>query len=520
MRCRHDSQSGPDVPEPTEALAQIQHQLAVQQQTWSERLTQDPAIFAQLEHEIHLAFGQQADRLVASLLAQAAQTAALAEQAKKKVAAAARPVRSPEKRPLTLRLLGGLVLYLTTLYYGPAARTGKGRGKEGGGLYPELGVFGISEGSSPALISWVGRQCALLPSYAIARQELAAQGTDLAIKVVHRSARHLGASLLTCRTRELLRWRAGLLPAGAELAGKRVAAMIDGGRTRVRTVIRKQKGKGKGKKQRRRYQAEWREPKLLIIFEIDDHGRMKAKTRPWIDGTFAGPDEALELLAFHLHRLGAGQAEVVAFVADGAPWVWDRLDWVEQRVGLKAGQVVRVLDWCHAVHNLSLALAALPLSESERRQQYEQIRQWLRRGWHGLVQSALEKLIEAAGWPEGVAQPVEYLRKHAAAGHMEYQRCRSRGLPQGSGAIESAIRRVINLRLKGPGLMWRAENAEGALALRAAAVTARWDETLAWVRAEMGRDRQLSWAWESPDLLAELKAKVPIKPPEPQLAVA
>ena len=84
MRCRHDSQTGPDVPEPTEALAQIQHQLAVQQQTWSERLTQDPAIFAQLEHEIHLAFGQQADRLVASLLAQAAQTAALAEQAKKK----------------------------------------------------------------------------------------------------------------------------------------------------------------------------------------------------------------------------------------------------------------------------------------------------------------------------------------------------------------------------------------------------------------------------------------------------
>jgi hypothetical protein len=97
--------------------------------------------------------------------------------------------------------------------------------------------------------------------------------------------------------------------------------MIDGGRTRVRTVIRKQQGRGQGKKQRRRYQAEWREPKLLIIFEIDDHGRLKAKTRPWIDGTFAGPDEAMELLAFHLHRLGASRAELVVFVADGAPWV-------------------------------------------------------------------------------------------------------------------------------------------------------------------------------------------------------
>lgn len=520
MHFRFDSQTGPDVPAPSEALAQIQQLLAAQQQTWCDRLSRDPASFAELEHEVHLAFGQLADRCVASLLAQAAQASVVAEQAQKKVAEATRPLRTPEKRPLTLRLVGGLILFVGTLYYGSAARTGKGRGKEGTGLYPELAVFGISEGSSPALISLVGRQCALLPSYEIARQELAAQGTDLDIKVVHRIARQLGAAMLTCRTRELLRWRAGLLPPGSALAGRRVAAMIDGGRTRIRTVIHKQKGRGKDKKQRRRYQAEWREPKLLIIFEIDGHGRMLKKTRPWIDGTFAGPDEAMELLAFHLHRLGATRAQVVVFVADGAPWVWDRLEWVSKRVGLTAKQVVRVLDWCHAVHNLSLALAALPLSEEERRRQYTQIRQWLRRGWHGLVRLTVTQLAEAAGWPAGVEQPLEYLRKHAAAGHMAYQRCRRHGLPQGSGAIESAIRRVINLRLKGPGLMWQAENAEGALALRAAAVTERWDETLAWVRSEMGRDRQINWAWESPDMLAELKAEVPIKPPVLQKAAA
>ena len=185
-------------------------------------------------------------------------------------------MRKPQVRPLTLRLLGGLVLYLTTLYCGPAARTGKGRGREGAGIYPELSALGISEGSSPALVSLVGRQCALLPSYQVAQQELAARGTPLDIKVVHRIARQLGAAMLTCRTRDLLRWRAGQLPAGADLAGRRVAAMIDGGRTRVRTVIRKQQGRGHGKKQRRRYQAEWREPKLLIVFEIDDQGRLQS----------------------------------------------------------------------------------------------------------------------------------------------------------------------------------------------------------------------------------------------------
>ena len=400
------------------------------------------------------------------------------------------------------------------------ARTGKGRGREGAGLYPELAVLGISEGSSPALVSLVGRQCALLPSYQIARQELAARGTPLDIKVVHRLARQLGAAVLTSRTRDLLRWRAGALPPGSDLTGRRVAAMIDGGRTRVRTVIRKQKGRGKGKKQRRRYKAEWREPKLLIIFEIDEQGRMKKKSRPWIDGTFAGPDEAMELLAFHLHCLGARQAAVVVFVADGAPWIWDRLDWVEQRVGLPAGCAVRVLDWCHAVHNLSLALEVLGLPEDERQRRYGELRGCLREGWWGLVLDELETLGAAAGNPKDLEQPLGYLTKHAAAGHLEYKRLRRRGLPQGSGAIESAIRRVINLRLKGPGLMWRAENAEGALALRAAAVSERWEETMAWVREVMGRDRQIGWQWVAPDMPAELKADVPIKPPVPQKAVA
>jgi hypothetical protein len=71
----------------------------------------------------------------------------------------------------------------------------------------------------------------------------------------------------------------------------------------LRTVLGKQQGQGTARKQRRRYQAEWRERKLLIHFESDDQGRMKKGTRPWIDGTFAGRDAAMALLAFHLHRL-------------------------------------------------------------------------------------------------------------------------------------------------------------------------------------------------------------------------
>ena len=77
---------------------------------------------------------------------------------------------------MRIRLLGGLLLWVTTLYCGPAVRTGKGRGREGAGLYPELAVLGFQEGTSAALASLVARTTALLPSYAVANRELAQRG--------------------------------------------------------------------------------------------------------------------------------------------------------------------------------------------------------------------------------------------------------------------------------------------------------------------------------------------------------
>lgn len=84
MRVRLNSQTGAEVPAPQTTLAQIHEQLLAQQQGWADQLANDPASFAHLEPQVHQAFQQLADRLVASLLAHAAQQPALQEQAKKK----------------------------------------------------------------------------------------------------------------------------------------------------------------------------------------------------------------------------------------------------------------------------------------------------------------------------------------------------------------------------------------------------------------------------------------------------
>jgi hypothetical protein len=417
-------------------------------------------------------------------------------------------LRAGEARPLLLRLLGGLVLCVMTLYGGPKGRTGKGRGREGAGLYPELAVLGFHEGDSPALVRKVGRRTALLPSFAAAQAELADDGVPLDIQVVYKIAKRLGREVLTTRLRDLECYRDGLLPRGQALRGKKVGVALDGGRVRTRIVVRKQKGKGQGKKQRRQFRVPWREPKLLIIFEMDAQGRMKRGTRPWVDGTFQGPDECMELLALHLHRLGAAQAQCVVFLADGAPWIWERLPWLEHKLGLQPERVLRVLDWCHAVHHISLALEGLPLAADERKRWYRQLRSWLRQGAADRVTGELSLLAEGQAPKAAVWTEVRFLEKHAAAGHLRYAYFRKRGVAIGSGAIESAVRRVINLRLKGPGLPWDEGNAEGMLVVRAAVRTGGWEETLQHVEATMARDRRLAWQWQAPDLVAELKAQL------------
>jgi hypothetical protein len=375
-----------------------------------------------------------------------------------------------------------------------------------------LAALGIRQGSTPALQSQVGRLTALLPSIEMARDELRRQGPTLDEEAVHRMSSPLGAEARTSRARDLRRWRDGQLPAGQEMVGQHVVAATDGGRVRIRTQI--ETTQRKGVEHRRKIRIAWREPKLLILSLSDRKGRMLKGTRPWIDGTMNGPDHLMELLAFHPHRLGAARAEAVSFVSDGAPWIWNRLDWVVGRAGLDPKRVERILDRCHALHHVGLALQAPGLSEAQRTAPSRTLRHQLRAGRSREVVATLRRRAQTQPFDSGVWVEIESLEKHEA--HLRYDWFGYRGRPLGSGAVESAIRRAIALRLKGNGIYWREEDAEAMLVLGAAALTGRWQETMRRVQAAMATDRRRDWQWEAPDRVAELNSGVPIKPPAPQ----
>jgi len=519
MEVRLESSEGPHVASPLSTVDHFAKHTRFRQTQWAQRLADDPDAFADIEQEIDQHYRQGAGHLVAALLGKVTSQPAMREQARRIQREATLPLRAPQPRPLRVRLLCGLLLFLSTSYCPPR------RGKRGtsplpeqqAGLYPELAALGFGKGCSPALQYTVARIVALSPSIAVARKELARQGIHLDKKAVRRIAEQLGTQLLALRQRELLAWRAGQLPAGSEFAGRHVAVQIDGGRVRLRENKKRQQKQRRRKGQRGKFHTPWREPKVLTIFEIDERGKMTKKHRqPLIDGTLLGPDHLAELVAYHLHHLGVAQAELVVFVSDGARWIWERLDWIERRAGLDLSRTVHVLDFCHAAHHVSLALQTLAWNEAQRRETYDRLRKLLKGSrW----QEVVDQLIGwAHGQPENseVWTEIRYLNSHGQEGHLNYVTFRRRGIPCGSGAIESAIRRVINQRLKSNAMYWLQENAEAMFAVRATLLCDRWEETLTRVRHSMARDRRLAWRWNAPCTSCELNVNTDVQPPHSQ----
>lgn len=516
--CRVDGPTGPTIESVEEMAGRFTGELLMLVPGWKQRLAADPGQLESLEHEVHTAYARGADLLLAGLMAvvmKQPQFAAASEQTRNGFR---QPLARGRERTIRVRLLGGLVMWIASLYCAPRKRLGRAPASEVAGLYVELAQFGFGKGVTPGLESRVARQAALCPSLEFARQEMLRNGLKLDVKTIRRITYQCGAGLLRLRRHELQLWREGKLPAGTELHGQRVTVQIDGGRTKIRGPLRPvtlpekldeeglvlENAQARSRKRpARTYDAEWREPKLVTIFVHDEKGRMVKGSRATLEGTFLGPDALAELVAMHLHRLGAAGALSVTFVSDGAPWIWDRVAKIVSLAQLDRVRIHEVLDCCHAVHHISLALAAYGLGEKERMPLYRQHRTLLRNGQWRRVVEELSELAADQAITDKMQTEIAYLQKHGEAGRLSYPHFRHLGLPLGSGAIESSIRRVINLRLKSNGMFWGEPPAETMLQVRAQVISGRWDERLQALRDLSRRDGRTDWNWDPQPMSAK-----------------
>ncbi len=470
---------------------------------WRCRLAGSPMALGEVEGET-LAFGRMiAGLLVATVLdGKEVQQAVSAEAERVLREAPGKPGRR-YYRTRRVVFLCGLVLTMACWYCAPRRKKegrGIGRGQvrcgtEVAGLYPEWGAMGIREGASPQLQSEVARSAALLPSLAVAREELGRRGTELDVKVVLRVAREMGFQALAARKEDIERWRRGEVPVGDALCGKRVAVAFDGGRTRTR--VYKRKGR-KTKKGRHRYETPWREPKLLVIYILNEKGERDKAYASWVDGTMRGPDHLMELAVYHLHRLGAAKAAQLVFLGDGVDWIWDRVPVVAQKAGLAPGRWYQSVDVYHAAEHIARAVAACKKWSAE--EQKKQRTRLMRKLVAGEMDAVLRYLrtLKRGRRSSAIQDEIGYLE--GRRDRMRYGDLRRKKLPIGSGAVESAIRRVINLRVKGAGMFWKEDNAEAMIYLRAQALTGRWEEMISRVQEHSRRTRDLNWKWEATPL--------------------
>ena len=206
---------------------------------------------------------------------------------------------------------------------------------------------------------------------------------------------------------------------------------------------------------------------------MNTEGKLEKSFAPLIDGSLHGPEALFRLLGGYLQGLAIEAADQVLFVADGAHWIWNRVPGLVQALGLNPKQVHEAIDFYHAVEHLG-KVAALRKSWSAKQRKV-----WVRQHRRLLLQGQGEQVVEAVRaicrgrHRKAITTERNYFVRNQH--RLAYPRLKALQLPIGSGAVESAIRRVVNLRLKGPCIFWYRENAEKMLMLRAYYKAGRWN---------------------------------------------
>jgi hypothetical protein len=376
-----------------------------------------------------------------------------------------------------IKMLSGEVVKVRTLYMYPDREKMRGRkkkkkvrGKGGSGCYPVLNLLGISHRATPGLISEVSRQVVLQTSMERAREELCRKGIKLNIKVVRKLSLHFSQGAIEYREKLLKKYRDNDLSPGNILKEKIVVITVDGGRFQVR-VGGKRGLKGKGG--HRKFNPEWKEPKLLRIYVIDSKGKRLCRELDFIDGTLGDCNALMELVCMYLHVFGIKEAEKLIVIGDGAPWIWDRVSEIRDIFGLSEDKVIEILDFYHSVEHLSSALEECKKWNARKKKRWlNQQKQRLRQGHFSILMEALSELCRGRRSKE-ISKVIAYFQEHKE--RIKYLDFKKAGYPIGSGAIESAVRRVVNLRMKGPGIFWLPESAEAFLHVRAQLLSGRWD---------------------------------------------
>lgn len=250
---------------------------------------------------------------------------------------------------------------------------------------------------------------------------------------------------------ESLARRPGVEQVLAELDGCeiRTGALSDdpqGGKTVTRGI------------RRRRREERWREVRVGLARALDEE-----------DATYVArlekyPELVRRLFQAAVSRGLSSRSETI-IITDGANGLMEEMN-------SQFPNTTCILDQFHLLGHLYEMGDAMGLVDPERA---DWVRQTLARISRGETPHVLRELREIDGTGRDRAQRlVGYLDRFRGCVH--YDAYRTRGLPIGSGEVESAHRWIPQKRLKLPGACWRLESINPMLALRVVKGNQDWEQ--------------------------------------------
>lgn len=209
---------------------------------------------------------------------------------------------------------------------------------------------------------------------------------------------------------------------------------------------------------RKRKKLLWKEYRLAAL--------QKAGEINWLYtvayGSVDAVGDGLEIIA---KRAGFTEKTTVHALGDGAIWVREQM---ERVFGC---QMNFTIDFFHLCDYLS---SAAEIFGENKGKWMKKTKVMLKKGQIRQVLRELKRQQERYPDHEGLMACIRYIENRES--QFAYNEAIAKGLPIGSGKIESAHRNIIQQRMKKPGAWWKTDLAEAMINLRVLRANGDWDE--------------------------------------------
>jgi hypothetical protein len=236
-----------------------------------------------------------------------------------------------------------------------------------------------------------------------------------------------------------------------------VIAETDGSMVPIVTYEKKPDGVEKHDA-RKHKKLSWREARLSLAHPV-------GSVTPIFATTLGKPDVVGRQLYRCAKKSGMDDKTTVHCLGDGASWIANQVD---EQFGSQATYLV---DFYHVCEYLS---KASPGCSSDKHAWLDQQKERLKTG---KLANVLQELRQHFELEENTETPVRDCHRYLSnrTNQLDYAGAMKKGLPIGSGEIESAHRYVIQKRLKLAGAWWKETNAADMLELRVNRANRNWE---------------------------------------------